>query len=278
MNKKWIWIIVILLIAVIIFAKCFSNNKNEEEFKPIDKNIGDEFTELSYPNKMFIVNYEIADVTGDGEKDMILLIGEAESGEGLSDATISNMDVVVYDTSNSQFIKADASKLSGKNNRMTVADFTGDQILDIMITSDNGKNSARIYTYENGKLKEIWKERNNKGLVFIGEFKDGFKVEINNKKLNLSKVLDLPSENYVEASFYNNSGKLLSDKKSISTSGFTSIEVIKLNDRNGLRTLQRIYGMNDNDILDEIGTVWKYSEGKWQMVEVKGLKLGNLLY
>lgn len=281
MNKKFIWIIVILLIAVVIFSKFFSNDKPKEEFKPIDKNIGDEFTELSYPNKMYIINYEIADVTGDSESDMVLLIGEHDGNSDWSNSIINNLDVVIYDTAQKSFIKADSKKLYGKNNRIMINDYTGDQVLDIMIMNeiDNGVN-LRIYTYEKEKLKEIWKDRNNKGLVFSGEFLDGFKVKLINKKLNIDKELNLSnlSEKYIQSKIYNNSGKLCAENNKITTSGFIVTEIVKLNDRGGIRTIQRIYGIDENDIIDEIQITWKYYDGKWQMVEASGLKLGNLLF
>ena len=281
MNKKIIWIIVIVLIIIAIFSKIFTNDTNTEEFKPLEKNIGDEFTEISYPNKMFIINYEIADITGDGDKDMVFLIGENSEGTDMTNNVITNMDVVLYDVANGTFIKAGARKLNGKNNKIITSDFTGNGTQDVMIISEEaGRKSIRIYTYEDSKLKEIWKERNNKGLVFDGEFIDGFKVQLVNKKLNIDKAIDVSSneEEYKNNSFYNASGKLLSENKSVTTTPFCTLEVVSLNDRSGVKTTQRIYGINENDIIDEITVVWKYQDGKWQIVEAKGIKLGNLLY
>ena len=107
MNKKIVWIIVILLILIIIFAKTFSNgNNNEKEFKPIDKNIGDEFSEISYPNKMYIINYDIADINNDNTKEMIMLVGESNTPDELINNSINNMDVVIYSTNDNTFINA----------------------------------------------------------------------------------------------------------------------------------------------------------------------------
>ena len=171
--------------------------------------------------------------------------------------------------------------LIGKNNKIITADFNGDKIEDIMIINENGnKNNIRIFTYENGKLKEIWKERNNRGLIFSGEFLDGFKVNILNKKLNFNKIIDLNQirEDYILKSVYDKSGKLIAESRKISNSGLIQIEPIKLNDRNGIRAIQRIFGIDESDILDEIDIVWKFNDGKWQIVEAKGMKIGNLLY
>lgn len=281
MNKKIIWIIVILLIVVALFSTIFNQSNEQEEFKPLEKNIGDEFNEISYANQMFIVNYEIADITGDGNKDMIFLIGENTEGTNIANNIITNMDVVLYDTANEVFIKANSKNFNGKNNRIILGDFTGNGTLDIMILSEsNGKIMTRIYTYEESNLKEIWKDRNNKGLVFNVEFLDGFKIKIVNKKLNVEKIFDISQskEEYINNFIYDTSGKLIGDSKGIGETRFCKIEIIGLNDRSGVKATQKILGINENDILDEIEIVWKYQDGKWQIVEANGIKLGNLLY
>lgn len=280
MNKKIIWIVVILIVALTTIFKSISSNQKVEEFKPLDKNIGDEFSEISYPNKMYIINYEIADVTGDAENDMILLVGESNSGEGIANNTISNMDIVIYDKVNNKFLNASSNKMNGMDARILLRDLTGDQILDIIILykADNNYN-LRVFSCEGDKISEIWKERNNKGLLFTGDFLDGFKVKISNKKVNIEKIIDLSKQSaeYIENGLFDKSGKLIKNNK-ISYSHFTNIEVVELNDRGGIRTVQQIYGLNENDVLDEVGIIWKYNDGKWQMVEANSIKFGNLLY
>lgn len=281
MNNKIIWIAVILSVTIAIFSKFIPGDKNSNEFKPLDKNIGDEFTEISYPNKMFIINYTISDVTGDAEKDMVLLVGEKSGEEAIANSNVINMDVVIYDVSNSAFIKADSKRFNGSDNRITIADFTGDKIQDIAIINLNdGKMCARIYSYEKGELNEIWRERENKGLIFTGEFVDGFKCQIVNSKLNFSQFVNVSnkSKEYIANAIYDNSGKMKKADMKVKTSGYITIDIVELNDRNGIKTVQRVLGMDNNDIIDEINCVWKYQDGKWQMVEAKGLKFGNLLY
>ncbi len=281
MNKKIIWIIVILLIVIALFSAIFNQSNEHEEFKPLEKNIGDEFNEISYSNQMFIVNYEIADITGDGDKDMIFLIGENTSGTNIANNVITNMDVVLYDTANEVFIKANSKNFNGKNNRVILSDFTGDGILDVMIVSEyDEKVITRIYTYEESNLKEIWKDRNNKGLIFNVEFIDGFKMKIINKKLNIERTFDISQnkEEYINNSIYDTSGKLIGNSKGIGETRFCKVETIGLNDRSGVKATQKILGINENDIIDEVEIVWKYQDGKWQIVEASGIKLGNLLY
>ena len=47
---------------------------------------------------------------------------------------------------------------------------------------------------------------------------------------------------------------------------------------NRLKTKQRVITNDGKYIIDEICIIWKYEDGKWQIKEAVGLKLGNLLY
>ena len=98
--------------------------------------------------------------------------------------------------------------------------------------------------------------------------------------MNFSQLVSVSDKikEYIASAVYDSSGKLLKDSMQIKTSGFITIDIVQLNDRHGIKTVQRILGNDSNDIIDEINCVWKYQDGKWQMVEAKGLKFGNLLY
>ena len=53
---------------------------------------------------------------------------------------------------------------------------------------------------------------------------------------------------------------------------------MQLNEYYGIQTVQKIVGFNNDDLLDEITSVWKYENGKWNVKEAKGSVVGNLLY
>ena len=83
MKSKLFWLIFILIICAILFSIIKGPQEETLDFKPLELNVGDEFTAVEYPNKMYVLNYIIKDVTGDGTNDMIIAIGEKEKVEEL---------------------------------------------------------------------------------------------------------------------------------------------------------------------------------------------------
>ena len=58
MKSKLIWLIFALILIGIIFSVV--NNKKIEngEFKPLEINVGDEFSYIDYDNKMYVLKYD----------------------------------------------------------------------------------------------------------------------------------------------------------------------------------------------------------------------------
>lgn len=278
MKAKSIFIIVILVILVVVF-NTISKKEETTEFKPLEIDVGDEFTGIDYGTTMYVLNYEIDDVTGDGEKDMIIVIGEKSE---VSETNATNIDVVVYDTQNQEFIRGNLKKLNANKPKIYLKDVTGDGINDIVLIAENEDttNTVRILTISNGESKEIFKNKDNRGLIFTGAFLDGFKAHITARKINYEKKIEIndKKENYITSGFYDESGRVTGTKNNITTSGFTKVEFVELNDYYGIKTTQRIKGFDNLDILDQVDVIWKYENGTWNIKEAKGEKLGNLLY
>jgi hypothetical protein len=281
MKSKILWLVIIALIILAIFTKCTFKQEDDTNFNPINITVGQEFKYSDYPEKMLVLNYEILDFTGDKKKDMVILVGQKDE---VTSTFAKNIDVVIYDGANKTFLKANFKKLEGHTVNIIPADFTGDKISDVLIVLDiDGacmNYNARVLTYSDKSLNEIYKERDNRGLTFTGYFEDGFKAKIVSRKLNKEITVDLQDrkENYILKKFYDDAGRLLVAEVKLSTEPFGSIEKVELNDRFGIRVVQKIVGFDELDIIDEVQSIWKYENGKWQIKEVKGDKLGNLLY
>lgn len=278
MKSKFVFIVVILIVLIVIFNN-ISSKENSVEFKPLELEIGDEFNELDYNDKMLVVNYEIEDVTGDGTKDMIIIIGTKEN---VSDTIANNIDIVIYDTENKSFIRGNLKKCSLNTPKIFFNDMDADGINEIILVGDNEDitKTIRILTIKNGDSKEMFKNKDNKGLAFTGAFLDGFKAHIVARKINFERNIEIndKKENYITSGFYDESGRVTGNKNNITTSGFVNVEFVELNDSCGLKTTQRIKGFDNLDILDQIEVIWKYENGTWNIKEAKGEKLGNLLY
>ena len=279
MKSKLIWLIFALILIGIIFSVV--NNKKIEngEFKPLEINVGDEFSYIDYDNKMYVLNYIMSDVTGDEKKDMIIVIGEKNS---VDDINAMNMDIVVYEPEEERFYNLKLKKFNGEMPRLEVCELNGDGIQDIVLraSDENGNVVMRIASWNNGEFEEIFKARDNKGIVFAGEFMDGFKVYLKCSKYKKELNMDLQDrkENYVTNGFFDESGRLLKTDAKVSTSGFCSVEFVQLDGYSGIQTMQRVIGFNNDDLLDELTVIWKYENGKWCVKEAKGNNVGNLLY
>lgn len=279
MKIKFIIITVILIFLMTLF-NVISNSDGEVLFKPLELEIGEEFTGAKYEKPMYVLNYGIEDVTGDEEKDMIIVIGEKNLV--VEDNIAKNIDVVIYDKVSNTFIKSNLRKCIGTTSKIITEDVNGNGIKDIIILTENEDmtKNMRIVTIENGIAKEIFKQKDNKSINMVGTFMDGFKAQISSKKINYNREIDLKDkkQNYVTSGFYNENGKLASDKKDISLSGFTKVEMIELNNQYGIKTSQYLKGFDNLDILDQINIIWKYENGEWKIKEAEGENLGNLLY
>lgn len=279
MKIKLIWLIIILIIIGIIFSVINNNGIESLEFKALELNVGDEFTYIEYDKPMYVLNYLMEDVTGDNTKDMVIMIGEKNA---VDDIDAKNIDVAIYEPIEKCFYNLKLKKYEGEMPRINVSELTGDNILDIVLTVNDGfgNMNMRIISGQNGEFKEIFKNRDNKGIIFTGNFIDGFKAYIKCSQYSKELAMDLSDrkENYVTNGFFDEAGRLLKTNTKITSSGFVNIDFVQLDGYYGIQTTQRIVGFDNDDLLDEINVIWKYESGKWIAKEAKGNNIGNLLY
>lgn len=281
MNRRKI-ILMVLAIGLIAFAFSFFKEESKIIESPIDIEIGRVFSAIKYPKEMYVLNYKIGDLNGDNINDVVILVGEKESPEKIG---AKNVDVVFYDGNLQEYSNANLKKLNGNSARIELVDLTGDNLDDIAIILETeektGDKIIRVVTLEQQRLKEIWKAKDNQFIRFTGNFIDGFKVNLINRKLNINKELDLKnsSNKWVENGVFEQSGKCVeNDSFKIKTTAFVEIEFVQLTGNMGIKTKQRIITSDNKNIIEEINLIWKYEDGRWQIKEAVGVKLGNLLY
>lgn len=276
MKIKFIVLTGILILLVLFFNS--SDKKEVVEFDPLEVEVGREFTQMKNDKPKIVLNYAFFDITGEEKNKMIMVIGEQTE----EDMYYKNLDIVIYDTYAKKFISKSLKDFEGGVIKINNVDFDGNNVDEIMLVSENldKTKNIRILKNNSGDLMELFNEKNNKGINGDGYFQDGFKSVLYLKNLNKELIYNLEDYkgNYISSGFFAENGKLISDKKKVSISNFTEIELVKLSESYGLKTKQKVKGFDNLDILDEIEILWKYEAGKWLICEANSLKHGNLLY
>lgn len=270
MKKKFVFI-TLLVIAVVLVFNFWGESNDMENFEPLEIEVGKTFNYLNYGNDVFVLNYEIFDINADGEQDIILVIGEKTEIQDY----YKNIDIVVYNKLSETFVVGKLKNFQGSQPKIYLNDVDGDGLNDVLIITnlENMSNDMRIISIKNGEAKEIFKEKNLKCLDVTGEILDGFKANVNLKKLNQNYEIDLSEnkQNYITSGFYEENGKLKTDKTKITSAGIYNIEFVKVDDKYGIKFTERIKGFDNLDIIDQINVILKYENGTWSFIEVSSI-------
>lgn len=219
----------------------------------------------------YVIEQKQADVNGDKIEDTVFLIGEKDKKEDIYN---KNIMVKVVDGKKNQVKDIKFKDFGGYEGELFLGDFTGDKVSDIMVTTSTGGSggivNTRIATIKDNKVKEIFKEEDNQGLNFTGEFVDGFKAELKDLKNNEEIILDVSAfkDMYVEGKIYDKDGKLL-EKVEPWTDPFSMIDAVDM-DGDGvyeLKGYQKISGSCHANTISRINTIWKYENEKWNIKE-----------
>lgn len=276
MRRGFVFIILLIVVVMLIFNNTDINNE-VPNFEPLEIEVGEKFDYLNYSKDMFVLNYEIADINNDGEKEIILIIGEKTEEADY----YKNIDVIIYNKGSSTFTVGKLKKYEGSQPKIYLKDIDGDTIQDIVVMTslENMSNSMRIITIKNGEAREIFKDKEGKGLEISGQILDGFKARVNIKKLKKEFEIDLSEnkQNYISSGFYEENGRLKTDKVHVTSAGIYNIEFINIDNQVGIKYTERIKGFDSLDIIEQINVIIKYENGNWIVVEAKGERIGKVV-
>lgn len=275
MNKRFLVLAVILLILIMFFYN-FDGNKTATEFNPLELEIGDTFNYINSEENRIVLNYEIGDVTGDKENDLIIVIGESNEENQMN----KNIDAIIYDIKNNRFYNSNIKKYEGNLPKIHLNDIDGDNIDDVIVIVDleNVGQKMRIISFNGIEAKEIFGEKESNGLEISGSILDGFKANMKIKRIKNEITIDLSNnkENYIASGFYMENGKLKTDKINVTSAGISNIEFVLLDNKVGIKFVERVRGFDNLDIIEQIDVLMKYENGNWIILEIKGEKSGVL--
>lgn len=226
-------------------------------------------------NNQYIIDEQKADVTGDGYKDTVYLIGKKTSSSSIY---VEDMMLkIIVGGNTSRVIEVGLGNLSGYDGKLFLGDFTGDKIADIMVSAATGGSGgiienriATINSYYTGKL--IFNSKNNLGLNFSGKFIDGFKADLKEANYDLEMTIDLLAfkDEYIKDKIYNEYGKVLKNIEPWADS-YSKLEPVDY-DGDGIYELQGyqvISGVYHANRISNVESTWKYGNGKWNLARAQ---------
>lgn len=224
-------------------------------------------TELEQP--VLISEYK-EDITGNGLKETIKLKGNLLS-------PTSNYYHSVW----IEIISQDANKWTiayegGYEPNISFIDMKNNDGKSILFQSNTQENEYtyyRLHTMKNEILQEDQLPRQH---FISGSFNEDFIVDlkISPFKSPIKIHVEDRANDYIEKNIYNVNGDLLIDQEVITNSSL-HYEPIFISDTNGygLKSFQPIGGINHEDILGQIETLWYFENDQWVILHSKWTSL-----
>ncbi len=150
----------------------------------------DRFDQMN--NEVNIITGEYGDVNGDNIRDYVYLTGTRTPNS----AYIQNIALGIRDGRTGIKQRAKLKSDSGYSPAISLMDFTGDRIKDIMVSIASG-GSGGIYFYYifsnvNNRLKQIFDyEEYNERYNYKVEYRDNYKVEVKNLETEEVFIIDI---------------------------------------------------------------------------------------
>ncbi len=225
-----------------------------------------------------ILSHKSGDLTGDGVDEDIYLV------TCLDNKCEYRTYVLIEEKNNMKTYKIDLEEGSYKVD-LSLENFVFNNKKEIVIRNlisyNGGYTRSRIFTLQEGEIIEIFNSdvffENNK---VIGEYKDYYKVEILNLKINKKYIVDISRNfKYYLDFVYNKEGKVKSSKERVNISRVYNSYVFYELGSNiaNLKIYQKILGKSDSDYIGDIESEIKWEKGDFQLIGQRVILEGNLI-
>lgn len=139
-----------------------------------------------------VIDKKRGDVTGDGLIDTILLTGEKTEGSPY----LKNITLVVFNEKTNFYEQIPLKENAGYNPTISLGDYTGDHVDDILIVIDSGGSGgiifAYIFTYVNGQMRQVFdSEAYNELSKYEVNYLDHYKASVTSSYPKKKYILDL---------------------------------------------------------------------------------------
>ncbi|GIP34194.1 VCBS repeat-containing protein [Paenibacillus sp. J2TS4] len=215
---------------------------------------------------MLIVDRKIGDVNGDHVPDMVYLVGSKSPGSPF----IQHITLLIQDgrTRRSRLIPLPQN--AGYNPTVSLKDFTGDRVDDILIRIDSGGSGAftfdYVFSYVNNQPRKLFDAMEyNEQHKYTVHYLDGYKAQVKSQTPMRTYIIDLTYKGRQYLSeIYDANGKL---KEPIQgdVNPLSGLEPVDF-ERDGqfeLMALQRITGRYNADGLGYVMNILKWNGARF---------------
>ena len=155
-------------------------------------------------------SYASGDVNGDGIADNVFLTGYKTPDSNY----VRNITLVIQDGSTGRFYETALRENAGYDPALFLGDFTGDGVMDILVSIASGGSGATMYHYIfsdlNNQLRLLFDSENyNNEYKYTVAYRDGYVAEVVSKNNRTKYLLDISGRGpeYLDEIYYRN-GKL----------------------------------------------------------------------
>ena len=223
---------------------------------------------LEDKGEMLTLLNEERDISGDGKKDSISIVGIPYE-EGITYLKEIDLHVAVAD---GEKYKIDLK--SGFDPTIDFVDLDHNGVDDLFISiptgGSGGLSNYFLYTLANDQLTEIGIPDS---LTITSQFQDGYKATMTIENTGESYSFDLKNrkKDYIRLGLYHK-GKL-NEPTELMVDPYSLLKPIKLkNEKFGLKGIQQISGAYHADGIAFVESKWYYENGKWNIVSTKVLE------
>jgi hypothetical protein len=206
------------------------------------------------------------DITGDGQKDIIIL-----SGVKREEGHYKNLNIEIV-TTNKKRYKIHLPQ--GLKPEIQLLDVNRDGVKDLFTTIPINKdrvNSKQIlYTLKNNQLVRLSLPES---LVLESGFLNGYKAKVKVKNTGNTYVFNLKNrKKYYEKLGVFYKGKL-NEPTELMVSEYSNMKPVLIKpDKIGLKGIQKITGVAESDTIGYVESSWLYDQSRWKLIKVAVLK------
>lgn len=229
-------------------------------------------------SKLLIIDSKIGNVISENSQDRVILAGKPfdENSE-----FIDNVNIIINQSSGGTS-KVNSTPYGGYYLQLFLGDFNGDGRDDIMIRGDSGGSGgyaiASIYTYDDGKFKEIFNpDMFSDKYKFEAKYLDNYKVQVTSLTLNRKYIIDISGRTRADLELvYNTNGKVkegITPTVSAINAAYPIQSVYK--EAYTLFIRQRIIGVNNSDTIGVMESFVYLTDNNIEVVEMGAFIFGE---